>query len=51
MVQQANENVLTKIEMKKQNLEFMRQKQEAVKLKAQKKQSHALPVIGRPFKN
>lgn len=35
MVQQANESVHTKIEIRKQNLEFMRRKQEAVKEKSQ----------------
>ncbi|CAC5363419.1 unnamed protein product [Mytilus coruscus] len=35
MVEQANENVHIKIETKKQNLDFMRRKQEVVKEKAQ----------------
>lgn len=35
MVQQLNENVFTKIEMRRQNLEFMRRKQQFVKEKAE----------------
>lgn len=50
MVHQADEKVLTKIEMRKQNLEFMRRKQEFLKEKAQEiyhKQSQLLENLSK----